>query len=82
MHDGQKVCERVSFLARGGVEKRAGPLGMEEEVEAAAALTEEAAAAAAVAATMLWLECTGGRRDVTAKSGSSSSDSDSSFLQQ
>lgn len=68
MQDGQKVCERVSFLARGGVEKRAGPLGMAE--------------AAAVAATMLWLEWTGGRRDVTAKSGSSSSDSDSSFLQQ
>lgn len=73
MQDGQKVWERVSFLARGGVEKRAGPLGME---------VAEEAAAAAVAATMLWLEWTGGRRDVTAKSGSSSSDSDSSFLQQ
>lgn len=52
----------------GGGVKRAGPLGV--------------VAVGTVAARMLWFECTGGIRDVTAKSGSSSSDSDSSFLQQ
>lgn len=82
MHDGQKVCERVNLRVTGGVKRVTGPLAVAMPPPPPNPMAWPDVVVAADAASRLWLEWTGGRRDVTAKSGSSSSDSDSSFLQQ